>query len=540
MQLMLWAMDIVHRTRNFNVDADYMSKLAEDTNFDPLLKQYLLTAADLRQKYPAPTGELKPENMPNYRPKRRATTESDAPNLDFLPGVKIDGVPIEPPDVQAQHVLALVASVEQNRSNFLDSFSVYPIRYYTPTLGPIRNFVTTRSQSRARKTEEPLDRPLPLQNGEVSSITRQLNRYQAILYGFGGGHVHQNLLNMTLPIQVVAAADMDSDARALMQELMEIPRIFATAQKLFDWIASNDDLYVDLYLCHAPFVVEQRFVHSWWKFQARIIIKARAVKGLQVFAILIPSVFQAEEVSDAFCSILTKDGWILHTNEVDYPSFGDSIDDRCSVILGVHQSAQANAQPITLITPPSSVPKPIADFILEQFNDTCYAVSFSKSSIEQYPSGTLRAVDPLPTPLPRSNHFSSRLYDLVPSNDIITHTTIGTGVYDTAHLLPPLAKANDSIFGQLFGIEFEKHETQLVRPISLYEVVKAFGYPDATAQKLALKSNVHLLLGAVPLLYLPRPSFTHCSIGSDLLGMNQFALMILRHLLRQQQPPKCF
>jgi hypothetical protein len=57
---------------------------------------------------------------------------------------------------------------------------------------------------------------LPLQNGEVSSITRQLNRYQTILYGFGGGHVYQNLLNMTLPIQVVAAADMDSDARALM------------------------------------------------------------------------------------------------------------------------------------------------------------------------------------------------------------------------------------------------------------------------------------------------------------------------------------
>ena len=64
MRLMLWSMDIVHRTRDFNADSDYMSKLAADTQFDPLLSKYLTYAAELRSKYPAPNGEMLEEHWP--------------------------------------------------------------------------------------------------------------------------------------------------------------------------------------------------------------------------------------------------------------------------------------------------------------------------------------------------------------------------------------------------------------------------------------------------------------------------------------------
>jgi hypothetical protein len=469
-----------------------------DSRFDPLLAQYLLTAAEMRSKYPAPTGVMKPENMPNYRPKRGSPkTESDAPAIEFLPGVTIDGQPV---DAQTQHVVALTNAVERNRQLHMDSFSIYPIRYYTQHDRAIPNFVTTRSQSKIKRrtANDPIEH-LPLQNGDVSSVTRQLTTYQAIVYGFGGGHLYQNLLDEAYPIQVVAAADLDSDARALMQDMMRIPRIFSTAQRLFDWITSNDDIYVDLYLCHAPMIIEQRFLSCWWRFQSQIITKARIAKGLQVFVIYIPSLFHVEEVSDKFQIALKRDGWTLQISDIDFPTFGDSIDDRCSVIMGVHRSTQANVAPLLVVTPPSSPPKAISDFVFDKFNESCYAVSFSRKYIDQHPTGNLKIVDSMPTPPPRSSRHSRRLYDLVPSVDIV-HTTLGTGVYDTNYLLPPLSKANDSIFGQLFGIEFDTLETTLVRPISPYEMVRGFGFPDTAAQKLALRSNLHLLTGAIPIL----------------------------------------
>eukprot|EP00956_Cyclotella_meneghiniana_P013317 scaffold19184_cov46-Cyclotella_meneghiniana.AAC.7 len=231
MHLSLWAMDIVHRTRDFNVDA-YMSKLACNTQYDPLLKEYLMKAAALRHKYPPPDGEMKPENMPGYRKPRSGSSESPASQLDSRHGVTIDG-------------------------ETLDSFSIYPVNYHTPTIGPIRNFVTTRSQSKGASNpphSESTRHPQPLMDNEITDVARQLTRYQAILYAFGGGHIHHTLSNNSIPIQIVASADLDSHARSLMQELMHIPRIFDTARKLFDWISSDseDDTYTDIYISHAP------------------------------------------------------------------------------------------------------------------------------------------------------------------------------------------------------------------------------------------------------------------------------------------------
>eukprot|EP00956_Cyclotella_meneghiniana_P018596 scaffold31078_cov19-Cyclotella_meneghiniana.AAC.1 len=165
--------------------------------------------------------------------------------------------------------------IHHNTAVALDSFSIYPVNYHTPTIGPIRNFVTTRSQSKAGSNppnSESTRHPPPLDNSQITDVARQLTRYQAILYGFGGGHIHHTLSNNSIPITIVAGADLDSHARSLMQELMHIiPRIFDTARKLYDWTASNDDTYMDIYISHAPLQLDSSFVHCWWDFQAKII-----------------------------------------------------------------------------------------------------------------------------------------------------------------------------------------------------------------------------------------------------------------------------
>jgi hypothetical protein len=89
---------------------------------------------------------------------------------------------------------------------------------------------------------------------------------------------------------------------------------------------------------------------------------------------------------------------------------------------------------------------------------------------------------------------------LLPKNDPYK-TAIGAGVYDTGHLIPPLAVKmadTDNVFDTLFGIEFKYMNATLVRSFSPYEFARGFGFGDDLARKLALRTNIHLLTNAIP------------------------------------------
>eukprot|EP00956_Cyclotella_meneghiniana_P008386 scaffold11286_cov51-Cyclotella_meneghiniana.AAC.2 len=211
----------------------------------------------------------------------------------------------------------------------------------------------------------------------------------------------------------------------------------------------------------------------------------------------IPSIFQASDVTSAFISKLQRDNWVLSTHEFLFATYGDSVDDKCTVIYGVHASTASVTKPMNPISAPILRPKPIVDYIHEDFNKSNFAVCFGRQHIDQYSDGNMTARDPMPTPSPTSTHFSSRLYDIIDKGSP-AESSIGTGEYDVNHLFPPISEDNENTFGRLFGIEFTCMETDLVRPISPYEVVRGFGFSDATTQHLAKRPCLELLRGAVP------------------------------------------
>eukprot|EP00956_Cyclotella_meneghiniana_P028882 scaffold68484_cov41-Cyclotella_meneghiniana.AAC.4 len=298
-------------------------------------------------------------------------------------------------------------------------------------------------------------------------------------------------------ISVVAAADMDASARSLMQELMQIPRIYSSARSLLSWIESNDNTYVDLYISHVPLNLDPSFINCWWDFQAKIIEQARLKKGLQIFIMCIPSIFQPSIVSTQFVSALERVHWKTSTYVYHYSSYGDSIDDNCAVIYGVHSSVTSVVTPITQLSSPIIRPKPISDYIHENFNKVNYAVCFGRQHIDQYSDNNLTARDPMPTPSPPTPYFSTRLYDIIDKASP-AQSSIGTGVYDTKDIFPPVTQDSENIFGRLFGIEYSNMGKDLVRPISPYEVVRGFGFSEATTQCLAKRSNLHLMRNSIP------------------------------------------
>jgi hypothetical protein len=67
MHLMEWDVNIVHRTNNYLVDADYWSPLDMDLCYYPSFRQYLRLTAELHRKHPPPTMlPMQAEHMPYY------------------------------------------------------------------------------------------------------------------------------------------------------------------------------------------------------------------------------------------------------------------------------------------------------------------------------------------------------------------------------------------------------------------------------------------------------------------------------------------
>ncbi|KAL3787769.1 LOW QUALITY PROTEIN: hypothetical protein HJC23_009820, partial [Cyclotella cryptica] len=485
MRLQLWAMDIVHRTRDFNVDSDYMSKLAHSTTFDPLLSKYLQSAAELRSKYPPPDG---------YRKPRKSITVSP-PDIDCIPSVTIDGVPV---DTEAQHVSSLFHSISVQQELFFDSISVYPITYVSSS-HPIPQLVTTRSQARRLTLPEHItpDTPQPLQNHDVPSAARQLTRYHGIVVGLGGGHLAHALSSETLPIQYLAASDPDN--AALFQDFLHIPHIFSTSHDLLQWVLTANNIYVDFFIAHCPSSISTQQRSQWFCTIASLIINCRCRHGLQLFCLLTPSKLEGIHIPSSFHETLKQDLWITSTTSLQFPTFGDSIDDTATALLGVHRSTQSSVDALYINTPPQARCRTIHDLIHTPFNESTYAVSFARSHMNRMSANdTLVAIDPVPVPPPTSRYHSTRLYNLLPVK--CEHdTTIGAGVFDTSHLFPPLDPQNDNLFGQSFGIEFDCMDARLVRPISPYEFAKGFGYSDQLTRKLAERSY-YLLLDGIPAL----------------------------------------
>jgi hypothetical protein len=67
MQLMGWDVDIVHRTNDYLVDANYWLQLDSNSCYNPLFKKYLHLVAELQQTHPPPTElPMRTEHLPYY------------------------------------------------------------------------------------------------------------------------------------------------------------------------------------------------------------------------------------------------------------------------------------------------------------------------------------------------------------------------------------------------------------------------------------------------------------------------------------------
>jgi len=176
MRLMGWDVDIVHRTNDYLVDANYWSWLDSDLCYDLSFREYLHIVSDLRRAHPPLTDlPMKPENMPYYRGPR-------IPIEHCQLGTSTDEVDV---DVNAT---ALMTTILTQGDIGHTNLSIHPFQVGTFNSMPLGSLRTNY-------------------NADIPALAYRATTFSWALYGFNSGHFASTVEKRNLPIQVVLACD---------------------------------------------------------------------------------------------------------------------------------------------------------------------------------------------------------------------------------------------------------------------------------------------------------------------------------------------
>lgn len=479
MRFMIWSLDIVHRANPHLIDADYFSRLGADLCFDPLYTDYLNFTTELRKCFPPVEGEIKPENMPGYRGPRTFGPRLLGPNSQPLPAdtssTAYAAANLPLPDHDSAPI---VASIFGNQSGgHHHCLEVVPILF------------EHSSTVRTSVTGLPYNHDFPVFAGAVTS-------FSFAIYGFNSGHFPSTLGEHSLPFDVVLAADLTQVGRSLFKEFTSCPSISDSSDSLLNSIITSQvTTVVHGYIIHSHRFLLPNTEKKFWKTQSAIVNALRKRRSLIIFAAFIHSDCDMTLV-DEFHAKLSRCGWIISSQHLSYPDFGDAIDDSTTLMIGVHQASTSNHSPLDVPEPPLPTCHRLSDFLYEPFNKPEMIVSHAKDTAA-FADSTLTASPPILEPPTSRRYFSKRLYDLHRSADDIT-LRVGSGVYSTSGLCPPLSAPSDNIFDNTFGIEFSIKNASLVRPISQYEVASCFSLDNNLTYKMAHSDTFPLLDLGIP------------------------------------------
>ena len=213
MRLMGWDVDIVHRTNDYLIDADYWSRLDSDLCYDPSFRTYLHLVSDLCRAHPPLTSSLpmKAEHMPYYRGPRIPVEHCPA-------GTSTDDFE----DTIADNVATtLIASIITQGDMGHTSICVHPVRFglFPSTSRPVR----------------------ALYNDEFPALAYRAMNYSWAVYGFNSGHFLLTISKRNLPFSVVLACDPFEYDGALFYEFSACPTVLPSVAALLNHIRASGE-----------------------------------------------------------------------------------------------------------------------------------------------------------------------------------------------------------------------------------------------------------------------------------------------------------
>jgi hypothetical protein len=336
MRLMGWDVDIVHRTNDHLVDANYWSRLNADICYDPSFRKYLHIVNDLCKAHPPPTSlPMRDENMPYYCspripvehcPSGTSTDDPDGPAVDTV-------------------ATALATSIVTADGLGSTSLCIRPVRF--------GKFSMAESPPPIRE----------LYNNKFLALVYQAMNFLWAVYGFNSGHLFSTIAKRNLPFHVVLACDPFEYGQALFHKFSKCPTVLPSAGALLDHIPLlGKQAPLDGYLIHSHRYQMNEPATTFWNIQAAIVTQLRLIRQLNLFVAFVHPDHNGRSVSK-FVNQLPSSGWVLSRTTCLFPNFGDSVIGGANLVVGVHDSTQSRTEPISFRIPLSPTPLPLVAYI---------------------------------------------------------------------------------------------------------------------------------------------------------------------------------
>jgi hypothetical protein len=198
------------------------------------------------------------------------------------------------------------------------------------------------------------------------------------VYGFNSGHFISSVQTRSLPFDIVMAADVTKEGRALFTEFTSCTIVKKGVKELYHHVrVSGDNLPLCGYLIHAQKFVSMDMTADFWQLQLSLIVQLQKLRSLGLVLAFIPIEQDCKPVKQ-FCTNIRKDGWLVTSTEHYCPHYSDSVASQFQIVVALHKNTQASATEIHFCTPPQKKPPAMASYIWPQFNVKQYAVSYTK------------------------------------------------------------------------------------------------------------------------------------------------------------------
>jgi len=326
--------------------------LDSDLCYDPSFKKYLHLVAEFQKSHPAPSElPMKEEHMPYYRGPRIPA--------DHCPlGTSMDD---DANDTYVDEVaMAMITSII-TRGN----------EGCTPQCIRLAEFVFFGNTNVTTATRS-------LYNSDVPALAYRASHFMWAWYGFNLGHFISTILKRNLPFHIILAWDPYESNRALFHEFTSCQTILPSASALLDHVrASGDQGPIDGYVIHSHRYQNSKPATAFWSLQGSIVAQLHIIRRLNLIVVFVHPDHDGRLVAK-FMKTLTSSGWVISSTKISFPDLGDSIVGTTTVLIGVHDSTESKVNAVSLCTPPSPSPLPLAAFVWEPFNCKEYSVSFGK------------------------------------------------------------------------------------------------------------------------------------------------------------------
>jgi hypothetical protein len=239
--------------------------------------------------------------------------------------------------------------------------------------------------------------------------------------------------------------------------------------------ASGDTSQLHRYLIHSLHFLDSKTTSIFWQLQLSIVIQLQTLWNLQmIVAIIIPD-------NDGCCirtfmQQLKSAGWcMLLFNDVFFPNLGNSVADRCNVVIGILSSCATLVKPLEL-KPPLPFPHSLLVlFLWEPFNRLEHSVSLARKDNDFFRQDIkFHATNP-PTDAQSEPRIVIKYF--LHWHGTNKSTLCGCSVVSSNGLCSPFdAGDNQNMFQHLFGIEFSYENHTHVLGISPIKFAWCFGF----------------------------------------------------------------